>query len=358
MQFEVVQSLCFFLIYVLIQKTNGGIMKKIKNLLLSVAFLTGVTFASTSANAACGKVTIAEMNWASAQVIAHVDNIILSKGYDCNSELIPGDTMPTATSLVEKGEPSIAPELWSQNIKNILDPAEKEGKIKNVGKVFENGGEEGLWIPTYMVKKNPKLKTIEGVLQHPELFPHPEDSSKAAFYGCPAGWNCQITTTQMHKAFGMEKAGFAFIDPGSGGALSGSMGEAYNKEAGWFGYYWGPTAILGKYDMTKLDEGVKHKNDTWISEINDLNVSNPGKNKYPASTVETYVGSDMLKNKIVMKYLTKRSFNNAMLSKILAWKESNQAEANETAEHFLKTEEKTWKKWVSGGAAKKIKAAL
>ena len=77
----------------------------------------------------------------------------------------------------------------------------------------------------------------------------------------------------------MEKAGFAFIDPGSGGVLSGSMGEVYNKKAGWFGYYWGPTAILGKYDMTKLDEGVKHDNATWISEINDLNVASPGKNK-------------------------------------------------------------------------------
>ena len=331
---------------------------KLKNIILSALVLFGFTSFNSVANASCGKVTIAEMNWASAQVIAHIDNIILGKGYGCDSELIPGDTMPTATSLTEKGEPSIAPELWSQNIKNILDPAEAAGKIKNVGKVFENGGEEGFFVPTYMVKKNPELATIEGVLKHPELFPHPEDSSKAAFYGCPAGWNCQITTTQMHKAFGMANAGFEFIDPGSGGALSGAMGEAYNKEAGWFGYYWGPTAILGKYDMTKLDEGVPHKNDTWISEINDLNVASPGKNKYPASTVETYVGSDMLNNKIVMAYLERRSFNNNLLSKILAWKESEQAEANETAEHFLKTEEAVWTKWVSSDAAKKIKAAL
>ncbi len=331
---------------------------KIKNIIISALVLLVFTSFSSVANANCGKVTIAEMNWASAQVIAHIDNIILGKGYGCDSELIPGDTMPTATSLTEKGEPSIAPELWSQNIKNILDPAEAAGKIKNVGKVFENGGEEGFFVPTYMVKKNPELATIEGVLKHPELFPHPEDSSKAAFYGCPAGWNCQITTTQMHKAFGMANAGFEFIDPGSGGALSGAMGEAYNKGAGWFGYYWGPTAILGKYDMTKLDEGVPHKNDTWISEINDLNVANPGKNKYPASTVETYVGSDMLNNKIVMAYLEKRSFNNNLLSKILAWKESEQAEANETAEHFLKTEEAVWTKWVSSDAAGKIKAAL
>ena len=66
----------------------------------------------------------------------------------------------------------------------------------------------------------------------------------------------------------------------------------------------------------------------------------------------------MLNYKIVIGYLEKRSFNNNLLSKILAWKESEQAEANETAEHFLKTEEAVWTKWVSSDAAKKIKAAL
>ena len=50
----------------------------------------------------------------SAQVIAHIDATILEYGYGCDVELIPGDTMPTSTSLIEKGEPSIAPELWSQ----------------------------------------------------------------------------------------------------------------------------------------------------------------------------------------------------------------------------------------------------
>lgn len=306
----------------------------------------------------CGKVTIAEMNWASAQVIAHIDNVILSEGYGCDSSLVPGDTMPTATSLVEKGEPSIAPEMWSQNIKNILDPAEQEGRIKNVGAVFENGGEESFWVPTYMVEKNPELATIEGILANPQLFPHPEDPNKAALYGCPAGWNCQITATQMYKAFNMAEAGFDLVDPGSGGALSGSMGEAYNKNAGWFGYYWGPTAILGKYDMTKVDMGVENDFETWISEINDLNVENPGKNSYPSSIVETYVGSDMLENEIVMGYLDTRSFNNKLLSKILAWKEENQAEANDTAVHFLKTEEDTWTSWVSPEVAEKIKSSL
>ena len=329
---------------------------KVKNIILSALVLLGFTSFNSVANANCGKVTIAEMNWASAQVIAHIDNIILGKGYGCNSELIPGDTMPTATSLTEKGEPSIAPELWSQNIKNILDPAEAAGKIKNVGKVFENGGEEGFWIPQYIADQG--ITTIDDALANPQLFPHPEDSSKGGFYGCPAGWNCQITTTQMFKAFGMADAGFEFIDPGSGGALSGAMGEAINKEEGWFGYYWGPTAILGKYPMVKLDEGVDHNFDTWISEINDLNVEAPGRNRYPASTVETYVGSDMLDNYVVMNYLEKRSFPNTLLSQLLAWKDSEQAEAEEAAEYFLINNEDVWKSWTSSDARLKIKEEL
>ena len=60
------------------------------------------------ANAAdCGRVTIADMNWASAEFAAYVDKIILEEGYGCEVELVPGDTMPTSTSMMEKGEPDI-----------------------------------------------------------------------------------------------------------------------------------------------------------------------------------------------------------------------------------------------------------
>ena len=45
---------------------------------------------------ACGKVTVANMNWQSAEVLAHIDNIILSKGYGCEVQLVPGDTMPVS----------------------------------------------------------------------------------------------------------------------------------------------------------------------------------------------------------------------------------------------------------------------
>ena len=58
----------------------------------------------------CGTVSVAEMNWASAQLMANVDKIILESGYGC-SEIVPGDTMPTFTSMNEKGQPDVAGEL-------------------------------------------------------------------------------------------------------------------------------------------------------------------------------------------------------------------------------------------------------
>ena len=83
-----------------------------KRILATVA--AGVLWlgASPGAFAACGAVTIASMNWASAELMASVDKIILDKGYGCDVSVVPGDTMPTFTSMNEKGRPDVAPELW------------------------------------------------------------------------------------------------------------------------------------------------------------------------------------------------------------------------------------------------------
>ena len=50
----------------------GDIMK-IKKILLSLAVVFGLTSFGSLANAACGNITIANMNWASANFMAEVD---------------------------------------------------------------------------------------------------------------------------------------------------------------------------------------------------------------------------------------------------------------------------------------------
>ena len=88
-------------------------MNFFKKSMISVVFAMGLGAFSTQANAACGSITVAEMNWASAEMLAHIDKVVLENGYGCEVELVPGSTMPTATSMMEKGEPDVAPEYGS-----------------------------------------------------------------------------------------------------------------------------------------------------------------------------------------------------------------------------------------------------
>ena len=87
-------------------------MNTFKKIMFSAVIALGFTSFGGIANAACGNITIANMNWASANLMAEVDKVILEKGYGCTVELIPGATMPTFTSMNEKGEPDVAPEFW------------------------------------------------------------------------------------------------------------------------------------------------------------------------------------------------------------------------------------------------------
>jgi len=105
-----------------------------KKLLASTILVTGFTIAAGAANSAnaaetCGSVTIAEMNWASAGVAAYVDKFIMENGYDCTVNVISGDTTPTFTSMNEKGQPDMAPEMWVNTLGARYGDAVKKGKL-------------------------------------------------------------------------------------------------------------------------------------------------------------------------------------------------------------------------------------
>lgn len=314
--------------------------------------------AAVSANE-CGDVTIADMNWSSATLIAHVDQFILQSGFGCNAELVPGDTMPTGTSMIEKGEPDIAPEMWSNSMKTALDKGVEEKRLRYAGVTLSDGGEEGFWVPKYMVEKDPSLKTIEGVIKKAAIFKHPESSKLSAFYGCPAGWNCQISAGNLFSALNLEGSGFDLIDPGSGAGLSGSIAKAYEREEAWFGYYWAPTAVLGKYEMVKVDfgSGVNEQEFTSCTTIEDC--ESPKVTMYPPSPVKSVTTEQFaIRAPAAYDYLGKRSFTNQQMNQLLAWMEDNQADGEIAMEYFLTNYESTWTQWLPADVVEKVKREL
>jgi glycine betaine/proline transport system substrate-binding protein len=329
------------------------------NRLLSLAALIVGVLAAGEAQAACARVTIADMNWSSASLMANVDKIILKHGYGCDAELVPGDTMPTGTSMTEKGEPDIAPELWSNSFAEALKKGVAEKRLRVAGKSLSDGGEEGFWVPQYMVDKDPSIATIAGIKKNAKLFKHPEDPDKSAFIGCPAGWNCQITSGHQFKALKLADAGFELVNPGSAAGLAGSIAKAYERREPWFGYYWAPTAILGKYQMVKVNFGVSVDEAHWKTCVSQAECADPKPSMYPSSPVHTVTTESFAgKAPEAYDYLAKRAFTNADMNRLLVWIEENQADGETAAIYFLKNHESVWIPWVSAVTAAKVKKAV
>ncbi|WP_136656438.1 ABC transporter substrate-binding protein [Nitratireductor sp. XY-223] len=331
-----------------------------KKLIASSLLATGLMFFANTASAEdCGKVTVAQMNWQSAEVLANIDQIILSEGYGCDVELVAGDTMPTFASMNEKGQPDVAPELWINAFRDAVDAAVAEGRLHIAAESLADGGVEGWWIPNYIAEAYPDIKTIDDALKHPELFPDPEDSSKGGVYNCPSGWNCQISTGNLFKAYGGEKAGFSLIDSGSAAGLDGSIAKAFERNEGWLGYYWAPTAILGKYEMVRLGFGVPHDKEQWDTCTSQAECENPQKNAWPKSEVYTVVTDEFQKRGgIAYDYLATRKWGNKTVNSLLAWMVDNQATGEDGARYFLENHEDIWTTWVTPDVADKVKNYL
>ena len=316
--------------------------KKLLSLIGSSLLLLGFT---NPAKADCGEVSITEMNWASSAFITEVSKFLMEQGYGCKVTKVPSATVTAATSLSENGKPDIATEMW-YNSSPAFSKLEKEGKIKTVGKVIKGGGIEGWWIPEYLAKSNPELTKIEGVLANPAAV-------GGRFHNCPEGWGCRIANDNYKVAFDFKKHGMDVFDHGSGETLAASIAEAFEAKKPWFGYYWGPTAILGKYKMVKVDVGP------YVEEVHKCaqkkDCEKPAKSAFANAPVVTAVTNKFAESHPeVTALMSKVSFSNDKMNEVLAWQEANSASAEETAVNFILNNKDIWSEWLSDSAKEKL----
>ncbi len=329
---------------------------------LAAAAMFAIAGASlpVQAQSACGTdktIDIAEMTWPSAAALAHIHAAILENGYGCNVEIVAGDTVPTSASMLARGTPAIAPELWTSSITRQWEEGLEAGDVVELGPAITDGTIEGWFIPSYTLEAHPDLTTIDAVIAHPELFPDPEDPEQGRFYSCPPGWTCELAGTALFEALEMEDT-WNLFSPGSGGALAASIARAFEREEPILFYYWGPTALLGKYDAAQVDLGPA-KPEVYACNTDPECQDPPGVTAYPSSPAIVGAASWVKEEAPdVAEYFGKVGLSNAQISKLLVYGDENNADAEETAMNFLKTEEDTWTKWVPADVAEKVKASL
>ncbi|HZK85608.1 MAG TPA: ABC transporter substrate-binding protein [Desulfosporosinus sp.] len=298
---------------------------------------------------------LADPGWDSVQFHNSVVQFIIEKGYGYKAEVVSGSSPITVAAFI-KGDIDIFTELWTDNIRDIYDSAIKDGSIKEVSMNFDDNA-QGLYVPTYLIKGDPAkgikplapdLKSIQDLPKYWELFKDQEVPTKGRMYGSPPGWVVDTILQAKIKTYGLDKT-YNYFSPGSDTALSTSLSKAYEEGKPWLGYYWEPTWIMGKYDMTLLAD----------TPFDEALWKDGYKCEFAPCDVTVGVSKGMeTKAPDIVEFLSHYETSNALTNDALAYMQDNKADVDETAIWFLKTHTDLWTPWVPSEVADKVNAAL
>ena len=157
----------------------------------------------------------------------------------------------------------------------------------------------------------------------------------------------------------MEAKGWKLIDPGSAAGLDGSIAKASESGDNWFGYYWNPTSLVGKYDMQAIDMGSYAGDDNWVGCVA---VASTGceASSWINSRVNTLLSDNMYYNgpSDAMKYFEARTWPGSVMNQMLVWMEDTGGTGADASVEFLSSHGDVWKAWVSADVAASVEASL
>ncbi len=321
---------------------------------LALALLTATPVAACEISR---PIVFAGFDWDSAQFHTAVARKILEAGYGCKTDVVVGTTIPLIQGLAQ-GDVDVAMEVWKDNVTEVWNRAMTRGQVREVGVNFPDAV-QGWYVPRYLVEgANAPAKDLRAVADLPRfkaLFKDPEEPKKGRFYNCPSGWNCEIVNTAKLRAYNLE-ADFTNFRPGTGAALAAAIGGAVLKHEPFVAYYWGPTWVLGKYDLVMLQEPAFNDAD-WKGLIADP--------KYPRAVaypkVAVWIGANAKfagAAPEAMAFLKGYRTTSAQIGEALAFMQDHSGNADAAAKQFLKDHADIWQAWVTPEIATKVHAAL
>ncbi len=321
--------------------------------LLIVALL--VAGVGCTADTDKGTIMFADLNWDSALVNNRIAQFIIENGYGYKTDATFGETIPLFMGL-RRGDIDVSMEIWVENQQEAYDEAIAAGDVIDLGTNF-NDNFQGMFVPTYVIEGDPErgiepmapdLRTIEDLPRYWELFQDPEDPAKGRFYGGVPGWEADKILTEKFETYGLNEY-YNIFRPGSGTALTGSLVAAYEKGEPWFGYYWGPTWVFGKLDLTQIEEPA----------YNEKQWENGYACAFPAVNVNILVHKDLPERAPeIVEFLRNYQTNSDLISEVLAHMESEGLDHEAAALWFLREREEVWTQWVPENVAEKVRAAL
>lgn len=323
---------------------------------IAAALMFGAAGAAQAADPTCEldrTVRFGGMNWESNLVLVDVQRTILEKGYGCKTEVLPTETLPALAAL-ERGDLDVNTEVWLNSVADPWAKAESTGKVKRVADVFMGG--EAWFIPRYTAERHPELKSAADLPKFKEAFKDPEEPNKGRFYGCPAGWGCEVVSTNLFNALELGND-FTLYSPGTGAAQKAALSSAYRRKQDVAFYYWYPTPLVGAMDLVKLE---LPEYDAKAHEcLTSPTCKDPQPSAYPENPVFTALNADFMKAAPELtKFFSSMSVPLPVMDATLAHMDESGDDADQVAEWFLENHADVWTAWVPEDVANRVKSSL
>ena len=301
------------------------------------------------------KLILADAGWDSIRIHNGIAKTIIENGYGYETDIINGSS-PIVIRGLRQGDIDISMESWTDNIKDVYYPGIQNGEIIELSTNFDDNA-QGLYVPTYLIKGDsergiepltPNLKSIKDLPKYWEIFMDPDDPNKGRIYGAPPNWVAdEILRTKM-ETYNLEEK-FDYFNPGSDTALNTSIVSAYEKGEPWVGYYWDPTWITGKYDLTLLEDDPFDE-EKWEDGY---------RTEFPGVKVTVAVNNKMLeKAPDVVDFLKNYETSSKITSELLAYMQDNDLDMDKTINWFFAEYEELWTSWVPEEVAERVKISL
>ena len=121
--------------------------------------------------------------------------------------------------------------------------------------------------------------------------------------------------------------------------------------------WWAPTAVLGKYKMTRVRIA------DYDADIHSANVNadspNSALSDFPEAPVYTVVTTDFASREpAIAELMSKMSFDVQVMNELVSWKDENGATTDQTAAYFVTNYGSVWGDWLSDEAKAKLSSLL
>ena len=259
-----------------------------------------------------------------------------------------------------RGDIDVLMEVWRDNVTEPWNDALQAGTVVSLGTNFPDAV-QGWYVPRYVIEGDaargiepmaPGLRSVSDLKQHAPLFRDPEQPDKGRFYNCILGWRCEEQSTRKLKGYGLDRF-YTNFRPGTGAALAAAIASAHERGEPVVAYYWGPTWVLGAFDLVKLEEPA------WSEAAWNAFNADPARNPPVAfPTVEVIIGANadfVEKAPEISAFLRSYETTGQMVSEALAYMQANEeVSARDAALHFIETRPDVWQQWLAPEIADRV----